>query len=288
MEGAALVIQTRVRDEDVSHYADWQAKVGASLVGRPGYLRQEIIPPVPPRQPDWLVIQRFESEQAARDWMQSDTLHSLLDQARPMFVGEDSVTLAGNASGGAEATATIGCTVSPDRMQEFLSWENRMFELESKAPGFLGHKLIHPIEGVQPQWKILLTFDSDANMDRWMASPERKALLDEAADLQTDVQIQRSGYGFDFWFRDQALGFQPSAAKSNLLVLLVLYPIVFLWGYFFSGPFIDKNGAPFWLSLFIGNVVSTQLMGWWVVPWFFRVFDWWVRPNLSSSKNAQG
>ena len=39
---------------------------------------------------------------------------------------------------------------------------------------------------------------------------------------------------------------------------------------FVSGPMIDARGVPFWLSLFVGNLVSTQLLGWWVVPAAFE------------------
>jgi antibiotic biosynthesis monooxygenase (ABM) superfamily enzyme len=76
--------------------------------------------------------------------------------------------------------------------------------------------------------------------------------------------------------------------RSNLLVLLVLYPIVFLWGYFVSGPFIDSRGVPFWLSLFIGNLVSTQLLGWFVVPATFRLFGWWLEPGTATGRRIAG
>jgi hypothetical protein len=52
----------------------------------------------------------------------------------------------------------------------------------------------------------------------------------------------------------------------------VLYPIVFLSGYFISAPFLDSKGVPFWLSLFVGNLFSTQLLGWLAVPVIFPLF----------------
>jgi len=57
----------------------------------------------------------------------------------------------------------------------------------------------------------------------------------------------------------------------------MLYPIVFLWNYLVDGPFIQgRAGVPFWLALFIGNIFSTQLLGWYAAPWIFKVFDWWM------------
>ena len=52
----------------------------------------------------------------------------------------------------------------------------------------------------------------------------------------------------------------------------MLYPIVFLSGYFISAPFLDSKGVPFWLSLFVGNLFSTQLLGWLAVPVIFPLF----------------
>lgn len=65
---------------------------------------------------------------------------------------------------------------------------------------------------------------------------------------------------------------QSQVPVFNLLVLLVLYPIVFLSGYFISAPFLDSKGVPFWLSLFVGNLFSTQLLGWLAVPVIFPLF----------------
>jgi antibiotic biosynthesis monooxygenase (ABM) superfamily enzyme len=70
---------------------------------------------------------------------------------------------------------------------------------------------------------------------------------------------------------------------------MALYPIVFLWGYFVSTPLFDGPGEiPFWLSLFVGNLVSTQLLGWWVMPWVFRRFEWWLKPRRRGCTQAAG
>jgi antibiotic biosynthesis monooxygenase (ABM) superfamily enzyme len=77
--------------------------------------------------------------------------------------------------------------------------------------------------------------------------------------------------------------------KSNLLVLLMLYPTVFLWGYLVDGPFVQgRAGLPFWLALFIGNVFSTQLLGWLAAPWIFKVFDWWMQPASPVPRQIAG
>lgn len=51
---------------------------------------------------------------------------------------------------------------------------------------------------------------------------------------------------------------------------------------------IDSHGVPVWLSLFVGNLVSTQLLGWWLVPAAFRALDWWVTPKATLGRQIAG
>lgn len=62
-----------------------------------------------------------------------------------------------------------------------------------------------------------------------------------------------------------------------MLVLLMLYPVVFLFGGLIQKPVLmDRAGLPFWLALFVGNVVSVILLNW-LVPFASRRFEWWLR-----------
>src|SRR5262249_49106610 len=63
--------------------------------------------------------------------------------------------------------------------------------------------------------------------------------------------------------------------KMDMLVLLMLYPIVFLWSMWVGFPFLGKT--PFAISLFIGNIVSVGLTGF-LVPWIANRFGWWLQP----------
>ena len=71
---------------------------------------------------------------------------------------------------------------------------------------------------------------------------------------------------------------KPSVWKENMLVLVMLYPVVFLFGLFVDRPLLGGQlHLPFWLALFIGNVVSIILLNW-LVPWTGKRFQWWLRP----------
>ena len=63
-----------------------------------------------------------------------------------------------------------------------------------------------------------------------------------------------------------------------MIVLLLLYPVVFLFGLWVQTPILmGRVGLPFWLSLFVGNVVSVLLLNW-LVPLTSRGFGWWLAP----------
>ena len=60
-------------------------------------------------------------------------------------------------------------------------------------------------------------------------------------------------------------------------LLLMLYPVVFLFGALVQKPVLmERARLPFWLALFVGNVVSVILLNW-LVPFSSRRFDWWLQ-----------
>ena len=56
-----------------------------------------------------------------------------------------------------------------------------MVAAQSRAPGFQGYRFEPPVPGVQENWLAILRFDTEANLQRWLDSPERRTLLQEAA-----------------------------------------------------------------------------------------------------------
>ncbi|MEW6257210.1 MAG: antibiotic biosynthesis monooxygenase [Pseudomonadota bacterium] len=288
----ALVVQRQVHEESYAAYARWQARAVERLRSWPGFIAHELIPPSPPEHMDWTIVQRFVSAEAARNWLDSPERAALVAEIRPHLMAEEEVHLLADPGPRPQtgATAFISYKVAPQEEANFLAWQRTIYAAEARAPGFLRHKLERPVDGVREDWIIILTFDTAENLTRWLESPERAALLKEGAKVKAAFNLSRTSYGFDFWFRapDAAPPGPREILKNNLLVLLVLYPIVFLWGYFVGSPVLDRHGVPFWLALFIGNVVSTQVLGWWAVPAIFKVFAWWLKPERGLRRELLG
>ncbi|WP_208544593.1 antibiotic biosynthesis monooxygenase [Rathayibacter sp. VKM Ac-2759] len=285
----SLVVHRRLAEADYARYEAWQDEVGARLEGRDGFLGRESIRPDPPHQVDWIVIERFRDRDAARSWMQSPERAALLARIDGLFVGNDAVHLVTEeAKHPAEAASVLITTrVAPEDEGAFLAWQRRISAAESHFEGFAGHRVERPIPGLQEDWVVVLSFATEADLNRWIDSPERRALLADGAAFNQQLSLTRASYGFGFWAgRDKPV--PDPVFKSNLLVLLMLYPIVFLWSYFIADPLFASHGVPFWLSLFIGNVVSTQLLGWIFVPWAFRLFSWWTERGSSRRVQVAG
>jgi len=281
--GVTVVTQTRVRAEAQEAFAHWQERVDGEVGVFPGFVDREVIPPDPPAQVDWVILQRFASEAAALAWLRSDERRRLVEAAQPMLVGNDDVHLVADGQDGpppAPVSAVISTRLKPGAEAAYRAWEQRIAAAQAHAPGFQGYKLTPPIPGVQDDWVAILKFDSEDHLNGWMASPERTALLADAGDFTDESHTRVVRTGFDQWFRVGAGTAPPPAAwKQNMLVLLALYPVVFLFGLLVGAPLLGQRlGMPFWLSLFVGNAASTLILSR-LVPLVSERFGWWLRPG---------
>lgn len=281
--GATIVTQTRVRPESAQAFAQWQDGTSAIVGKFPGFVDQKVIPPTPPAQDDWVIVQRFTSTEAALAWLHSDQRLTRVKHIAPMLVGRDDVHIVNDDEAGvlpSPVSAVISTRIKPGQEDAYRTWERRIAAAQSKAPGFQGYRFEPPVPGVQDDWLAIVRFDSEANLQAWLNSPERHKLIGEAEAFTEEFHARITRTGFDQWFPAAVGGAPPVAAwKQNMLVLLLLYPIVFLFGAFIQNPFlIDRAHLPFAIALFIGNVVSILLLNY-LVPWSSNRFEWWLRPT---------
>lgn len=277
-----VVTQTRVREGMGEEFGRWQTTISAAVAEFPGFIEQSVMPPSPPAQVDWVILQRFASAEAASAWLRSDRRTRLLKEAQPMLAGSDDVHLVRDTRAGvrpAPVSAVISTRIKPGQETAFRAWEQRIAAAQARFAGFQGYRFEPPIPGVQEDWLAILRFDTERNLQAWLDSPERRKLLEEATPFTDDFHARVVRTGFEQWFptaTDGAAG--PPAWKQNMIVLLLLYPVVFLFGLWVQNPLlIRRAGVPFWFALFIGNVVSVWLLSK-LVPLVSRRFGWWLAP----------
>jgi antibiotic biosynthesis monooxygenase (ABM) superfamily enzyme len=278
-----VVTQTRVRPGQETAFAAWQERIAGVVAAIPGFIEQSVMPPSPPVQIDWVILQRFAGTAAALSWLHSDQRLRLVQDAHDMLVGNDDIHLLTDSDAGvmpAPVSAIISTRIKPGKEDIYRRWEQRMAAAQTRAAGFQGYRFEPPIPGVQEDWLAILRFDTEANLQSWLASPARLALLGESNEFTAEVHLRIARTGFDQWFQVAAASGGPPAWRQNMLVLSLLYPVVFLFGAWVQTPLLSRMfGMPFWLSLFVGNVASVTLLNY-LVPWTSQRFAWWLRaPN---------
>ena len=288
----ALVTQHRVADARDADYTRWLAGLRERLRRQPGFVADEVVPPAPPAQLDWIMIARCADTTAARQWLESpDRAAALADIRQPCLLADEEVHLMQDKGPRPQASASafIAYDIPAEKTAAFRAWQETIHAVEIRQPGFLRRKIEPPLPGAGDEWIIVLTFDTDANLSAWLNAPERQKLLQEGRALRVTSRVSRTSYGFDFWFRgdDASAPSGWTILKNNLLVLLVLNPIVFLWS-LGPGSTLAAHGAPQWLGLFVGDLVSTQLLGWWLAPAIFKAFGWWLAEDTGWRRNVLG
>jgi uncharacterized protein len=276
-----IVTQTRVRAGREEEFAKWQRQIGTATSEFPGFIEQTLMPPNPPAQIDWVILQRFASVEAATSWLHSQERLALIEYAQPMVVGQvDIHVLKDNAAGvlPSPVSAVIATRLKPGAEAEYQAWERKVAAAQSSAKGFQGYRFEPPIPGVQESWLAIVRFDSEANLQAWMNSPGRLALLKEAEAFTEEFHARIVRTGFDQWFKVADGTEKPATWKMNMLVLMNLYPVVFVFTTLIGTPLLTNKGVPFWLALFIGNIVSVNLLNW-LVPRSASYLGWWLAPK---------
>jgi antibiotic biosynthesis monooxygenase (ABM) superfamily enzyme len=286
-----IVTQTRVRPESADAFARWQDDTSRAVAAFPGFIKQTVMPPSPPAQVDWVILQRFASSEAAVAWLHSEQRLKRIEGASPMLLGRDDIHLVNDGETGvlpSPVSAVISTRIKPGQETAYRAWEQRIAAAQSKATGFQGYRFEPPVPGVQDHWLAIVRFDTEANLQAWLDSPERQTLLRDAAAFTEEFHARIVRTGFDQWFPLQAGGTRPVAVwKMNMLVLLMLYPVVFLFGKFVQTPYLTgRAGLHFAIALFIGNIVSVVTVNY-LVTWTSGRVTWWLQPAGPNARRIE-
>ena len=100
-----LVTHTCVLPEHTDEFVCQQQKLSDAIATFPGYIDHTVVPPTPPVQTDWVIVQRFQTVEAAQGWLQSEQRQRLIDEIQPILVGPDDIHLFTQDESGASSNA---------------------------------------------------------------------------------------------------------------------------------------------------------------------------------------
>ena len=83
--GVGMVVSTRVKAGREHEYRAWQDTIDREAARFPGFMGNEVFPPVPGLQDEWVVVVRFDSSENLRRWLESDVRRRLNAEAARLW-----------------------------------------------------------------------------------------------------------------------------------------------------------------------------------------------------------
>jgi hypothetical protein len=277
---STLLVCARPLAGSEAAFAEWQSRLQSELITSGDAVSAEIWPATPPDQQEVVTLARFRSTDELRQWQRSDANRKLIAEAASMVAGGIIMQLVGRAA--AEYSVTRGASmvivtqIKPGKEAAYRTWANRIQKVQATFPGFLG-SFVQPPQRGENDWTTILRFDSTANLERWLKSDERAAMIKDSEDLVGGFLAQRVDTSFPGWIpNDPVTGAPPSLWKTACLVLLTLFPVIMLEIRYLNPHLESLNPA---LRTFIGNILSVALTTWPLMPLAIVAFHAWLYPE---------
>ncbi|MEO8422048.1 MAG: antibiotic biosynthesis monooxygenase [Hyphomicrobium sp.] len=277
---STLLVSARVHPGREAQFAQWQGRWQSALLAATGAQSAELWPAAQPDQLETVALARFGSIDALRAWRRSEINRKLVEEVGPLVEGGLVMQLVGQPA--AEYSVTHGVTmvmvteIKPGKEDAYRVWADRIQKLQAKFRGYLGSFVQPPQQG-ESGWTTVLRFDSAANLDVWLKSEARAAMIKDSEDLVSDFHAQRVDTSFPGWVpNDPATGAAPGMWKTAALVLLTLFPVIMLELRFLNPHLTSLNPA---VATFIGNAISVGLTTWPLMPLAIVGFHAWLFPE---------
>ncbi len=279
-----LILCARVLPNREAETAQWRVRYQTAMLASPGALSFQYWPPAPQDQEAAVIVARFDSLAELRAWQQSEQNRALVKEAAPLVEGGVLLQLAGQAAaeyyGRATTSEVVITQIKPGQEAAYRAFADRIQRVQETFPGYLG-SFVQPPHQKELGWTTVLRFDTAENLDGWLNSPERAALLTESEPLIIGFQAQRVDTSFPGWTPvDPVTGKSPNKWMTASLVLLTLFPVV-MFEIRFLNPHL--HGLPPALATFIGNGISVALTTSPLMPLAIGVFSPWLFPDTTKA-----
>jgi uncharacterized protein len=282
---SAIVSALRIREGAQAAFFSWQARMTAAAAAAPGFLSIEFMP-VLGTGGEWQMMLQFRDAPSLAEWRSSDSRNQLHEELQSLLHAGMALNEAPAPDLHAQGSVTeaIATRVSPAMKAGFLDWSARIQQAQARFPGYRGMYLQSPT-GAQPFWTTLVRFATPGELDSWLASPERRSLIEQSETLVQSWSSRRLANPFAGWFAAEEGRGAPPNWKQSMVVLAMLFPIVVLELRFLTPLTQWLNPV---LGTFVGNAVSVWLLAWPVMPLANRALDWWLRPPSRISQWITG
>jgi uncharacterized protein len=272
-----------VRPDKIEEYLAAQSAITEAARRFPGFVGTEVLSPVAGLQKEWVAIFRLESNAAMKRWLESPERKRLAARIESCLP-EPSHMLLLASDDHAEPPVAMLFThrVARNKVDQYLAWRRRTIEAQAHYPGYLATEFYRPHGTFQNEWVDLVRYDSLDDLNRWMASKERQALLKELDPIVDSMHAHRVT-GLEAWFAiNRGAGASaPPPWKQALSVLFALYPTVMILNFLT----LLWHALPFPEQMLIGNILSCAALTWLVMPLVSQFLGFWLTAPVRDWKN---
>jgi antibiotic biosynthesis monooxygenase (ABM) superfamily enzyme len=165
------------------------------------------------------------------------------------------------------------------------AWLRNIVSVAGQREGHLGVDVIRGKSGGLDLFTCVLRFCSTEAMQRWLDSPQRQALVDEAAPMLADGDQTEVNPVNEFWFSPLAeAGSPPPRWKQAVVTLLVILPhtllVPLIWG-----PLLQLNAflSNYVVATFLITLTIVLSVVYVFMPLATRLFAPWLEAGQSHS-----
>ncbi|MEP7314099.1 MAG: antibiotic biosynthesis monooxygenase, partial [Pseudomonadota bacterium] len=124
------------------------------------------------------------------------------------------------------ATAVIAHRVRDAQHAAYEAWLGRILPVVASAPGYLDAQVIRPVRGLTDGYTVILRFDCEADLRRWLTSPEREQLIQSVRPILANGDSYTLHSGIDYLFAPQIAGQRvPVRWKQFLVTWSAILPL---------------------------------------------------------------
>jgi uncharacterized protein len=282
---ATAIASHLVRPDKLDDYFAAQSAITEAARKFSGFVGTEVLSPVPGLQREWVAIFRLESNEAMKRWLDSSErqriaarIEACLSEASHMLL------LASDGDAEPPVAMVFAHTVAKDKVAKYMAWRRKTIEAQAHYPGYLATEFFQPHGTFQNEWVDIVRYANANDLNRWMLSNERQALLQELDPIVESMHAHELT-GLEGWFalnRQHAAQLSgPPPWKQAMSVLFALYPTVmilnFLTPLWHTLPFADQ--------MLIGNILSCAALTWLVMPRVSQLLNFWLTGSVLDWKN---
>lgn len=175
-------------------------------------------------------------------------------------------------------TLVVKHRVKPGFEVPYEAWLRNIVKVAGQSVGHLGVDVVRGKHAGLDTYTCVLRFCSTESMQRWLDSPQRQALVDEAVPMLADGDQTEVNPVNEFWFTPQSENEAPAPRwKQAVVTLLVILPhtllVPLIWG-----PLLQLNAflANYVVATFLITLTIVLSVVYVFMPMATRLFAPWL------------